>query len=92
MSPRVEIRSLPRFLQYVALEYEEFDFEWFDEIMASTRTHHLVYRQEDENSLEILIGVTHPIEFKVTADPEAIKGIIEKLRQYDFKRARWSWK
>jgi len=93
LSAQIEVRSPPRFPSYISLEYEEFNSEWFDEIMTLTKTRHRAYHLNGDSTLQILIGITHPIEFKIKAKPETIKKIIQDLRvKYGFKKAKWTWR
>lgn len=93
MSTHMEIRAPPKFPSFIALEYDEFNPEWFDEIMSLTQTKHRAYCLKGNNTLQILIGVTHPIEFEITAEPEKITELVQNLRlKYGFKKARWAWK
>jgi len=92
----VEVRS-EEFPRYISVEYKEFDVKtFFDEILPFVRTPHRCYNIEEESEkesiLHILIGVTHPVEFKVKTDKKTIKEIEEKLRINSFKKAKWQWR
>jgi len=87
----VEVKT-PEFQKFVRLEYQEFDVDtFFQEIVPYIRTPHKCYNIEG-SEMNILIGVTHPIEFKVTADEEGLKALETKLRAFGFKKATWDWK
>jgi len=93
----VEVKSEEGFPRYISLEYEEFDPQtFFEEILPFVRTPHRCYNVEEESEkeaiLHILIGITHPVEFKVKADKKTIKEIEAKLRFNGFKKAKWQWK
>jgi len=82
----------PEFQKFVRVEYQEFDVDtFFQEIVPYIRTPHKCYHVEG-NEMNILIGVTHPIEFKVTANEKVLKELETKLRTFGFKRAKWDWK
>lgn len=88
----VEVRSV-EFPRYIRVEYEEFDVAaFFDEVLPFVRTPHRCYNIEDEETLHILLGVTHPVEFKAKADKNTIKELEKKLRVEGFKKAHWQWK
>jgi len=88
---RVEIQE-PRFSREITLTYEEFDLnQFFDEVLAYTRTPHRLYRAEGD-CLEILIGVTHPITFSITAEKQQLDALITKLRVFGFLKGDWQWK
>ena len=87
----VQVRE-QEFQKFVRLEYQEFDAEaFFAEILPFVRTPHKCYNIEGKE-LSILIGVTHPIEFKMTADDQTLKDVEAKLRTFGFKKAHWEWK
>lgn len=92
----VEVKAPPEFSKYISVEYEEFDVKaFFEEIMPFVRTPHRCYRIEDENhesTLELLIGVTHPVLFRIKAERKMIRELEQKLRVYGFKKAKWEWK
>jgi len=87
----LEIKSA-EFPRYVHIQYEEMTLDdFFDAILPFTRTPHKCYRTE-QNTFYILIGVTHPIEIKITVNPEKMEELEKKLRTHGFKKARWEWK
>lgn len=82
----------PEFSKSISVEYEEFDAAaFFEEIMPFVRTPHKLYNIEDEE-LHLLIGVTHPILFKVKVDKKTLSELEKKLRVYGFKKGKWEWK
>jgi len=88
---QIEVQEFS-FPREITLTYEEFDVsQFFDEVLAYTRTPHRLYRVE-EDSLEILIGVTHPITFQITADKKDLDALVTKLRLFGFLRGDWKWK
>jgi hypothetical protein len=88
---QVEIKSA-EFPKQIHLEYEEMDINnFFEEILPFVRTPHKCYHVEN-HTIHILIGVTHPIEIKITSDKESVNKLVEKLRLHGFKKAKWEWK
>lgn len=93
----VEVKT-PEFAKYVSVQYEEFDVKaFFSEILPFVRTPHRCYRVEPQRNgktatLEILIGVTHPVLFRVSAEAAVINDLVLKLRSYGFKKAKWELK
>jgi hypothetical protein len=87
----VEVNN-PDFSKSISVEYEEFDTAaFFEEIMPFVRTPHRLYKIEDDE-LHILVGVTHPILFKVKVDKKKLSELESKLRAYGFKKGKWEWK
>jgi hypothetical protein len=87
----VEVK-MPEFQKFVRLEYQEFDVTaFFEEILPYVRTPHKCYHLEG-NEMDILLGVTHPITFKITADEQSLKEVETKLRAFGFKKAKWEMK
>jgi len=84
------------FARYISLEYQEFDVKaFFEDILPFIRTPHRCYNieeEEKEDTLHILVGVTHPLEFKVKSDKKTIREVEQKLRIHGFKKAKWQWK
>jgi hypothetical protein len=88
----VEVKT-PEFTRQISLEYEEFDVKaFFEELMPFVRTPHRCYHIEGEETLEILIGITHPVMFRVKTDKKTLKELEQKLRLYGFRKASWEWR
>ena len=81
------------FQEFVAVEYEEFDPEtFFSEFLPLVRSQNRVYRIEGD-TLCMLIGVSHPIEFKAKMEGDKqLKSLECKLRIFGFKKGKWEWK
>lgn len=87
----VEMKT-EEFQRFIKLDYQEFDVKaFFEEILPYVRTPHKCYNIEG-NEINVLLGVTHPITFKITANEQAIKEMETKLRAFGFKKATWEWK
>jgi hypothetical protein len=88
----VEIKT-PEFKKSVSVEYEEFDATaFFEEIMPFVRTPHRLYRKTDEKTLELLIGLTHPVLMKVAFENvNKREDFIRKIRLYGFRLGDWKW-
>jgi len=88
----IEVKT-PEFTRQISVQYEEFDVAaFFDDIMPYVRTPHRLYRQVDEKTTELLLGVSHPVLMKVTFDDKKkMEDFIKKLRAYGFRRGDWKW-
>lgn len=83
----------PEFNKSISVEYEEFDTAaFFEEIMPFVRTPHRLYRQTNEKTLELLIGLTHPVLMKVTFENTNKRDeFIKKIRLHGFRLGDWKW-
>jgi len=85
----VEVKA-QEFARYVSVEYEEFDPEIFDEIISYTRSPHRIYRKIDEKTIELMIGLTHPVFIKVITN--RMEDFVKKIRSLGFRLGEWKWK